>query len=102
MGDTARVFSPQGGVRIATGWRVNPFPPDTALPLDDEPGKQFSTWMWSLLARFLPIWTDHPNLRIIRRGVTGSISLPRGIEMLPILFGKDMLPKSNFISSYSL
>jgi hypothetical protein len=32
-------------------------------------GKQFSTWMWSLLARFLPIWTDHPNLRIIRRGV---------------------------------
>jgi hypothetical protein len=24
MGDTARVFSPQGGVRIGTSWRVNP------------------------------------------------------------------------------
>ena len=33
--------------------------------------------------------------------VTGSISLPRGIELLPILFGKDMLPKSTFINSPS-
>ncbi len=36
MGDPARVLGPQGGVRIATGWRVHPFPPGTALPLDGE------------------------------------------------------------------
>jgi hypothetical protein len=37
MGDAARMFSPQGGVRIVTSWRVHPLAPGTALPLDDEP-----------------------------------------------------------------
>ena len=67
---------------------VNPFPPGTALPLEEEPGKQFSTWGHDIFSSYFPGSRRKQFVRKMRKrhGWPGFVQATPGSQLRFLVF----------------